>query len=179
MTMPWTSKWHKIIFPDEKKFNMDGPDGFHYYWHDVRKEDMILSKRQMGGGFVMVWAAVGWRKKTEIVFCTKRMNSVEYLETLKTQIMGKGQQFGGREWTFQQKNASIYRSAKVKSWFERNKIRTLTWPSRSPDLNIIENLWSDLARKVYRNGHQYSCVNELKDVIVACWKETGQDPKLI
>jgi hypothetical protein len=109
ITMSWTSEWHKIIF-----FNMDGPDGFHYYWHDVRKEDLILSKRQMGGGFVMVWAAVGWRKKTEIVFCTNRMNSVEYLEILKTQILGKGQQF--REWTFD--NTSTHRSAKVKSWFE-------------------------------------------------------------
>lgn len=51
----WTKKWRKIIFSDEKKFNLDGPDGFAYYWHDLRTEEKIFSKRQSGGGSVMVW----------------------------------------------------------------------------------------------------------------------------
>ena len=43
------------FFSDEKKFNLDGPDGFRYYWHDLRKEPK--SKRVQGGGNVMAWDA--------------------------------------------------------------------------------------------------------------------------
>ena len=50
----WGQKWRVVIFSDEKKFNLDGPDGNQYYWHDLRKEPQYFSKRASGGGSVMV-----------------------------------------------------------------------------------------------------------------------------
>ena len=44
----------KIVWSDEKKFNLDGPDGIKYYWHDLRKEPKTFSKRQFGGGSLMI-----------------------------------------------------------------------------------------------------------------------------
>ena len=44
-------KW-SVIFTDEKKWNLDGPDEFHCYWHDLRKEKKIFKK----GGSVMTLA---------------------------------------------------------------------------------------------------------------------------
>ena len=36
--MSWKSEYERVIFSDKKKFNLDGPDVFSYYWHDLRKE---------------------------------------------------------------------------------------------------------------------------------------------
>lgn len=52
--MSWTCQWHNVVFSDEKKFNLDGPDGYSYYFHDLRKEEIILSRRHSGGGSVMM-----------------------------------------------------------------------------------------------------------------------------
>ena len=48
-------KGMRIIFSDEKKFNLDGPDGWNYYWHDIRKEPEVFKKRPKGKNSCMVW----------------------------------------------------------------------------------------------------------------------------
>ncbi|KAJ0395854.1 hypothetical protein ATCC90586_007808 [Pythium insidiosum] len=49
--------WSSTIFSDEKKFNLDGPDGYKEYWRDLRREPRQYIQRQNGGGSVMVWGA--------------------------------------------------------------------------------------------------------------------------
>ncbi|GMF35617.1 unnamed protein product [Phytophthora lilii] len=63
-----THIWRRIVFSDEKKFNLDGPDGYQYYWHDVQNDQEVFSKRASGGGSVMVWAGMNHYRKTEIAF---------------------------------------------------------------------------------------------------------------
>lgn len=163
--------FEKIVFSDEKKFNLDGPDGFAYYWHDLRKEKQFFSKRQSGGGSVMVWGGFGYGGKTELVFLEGRVDSEQYVDVLKNHLLRAGKKICGKNWIFQQDNASVHTSKLTLDWLKSKKVNFLDWPSKSPDLNPIENLWGILVRKVYANGKQYNSVDELKTNLVKCWTD--------
>jgi hypothetical protein len=165
----WGQKWREVLFSDEKKFNLDGPDGNQYYWHDLRKEPQYYSKRASGGGSVMVWAAFGYGGKSSIVFLNGRQNSQDYVRVLENHLLPVGEQICGPNWIFQQDNASIHTSRFTKNWFEANNVRVMEWASKSPDLNPIENLWGILVRLVYSNGRQFNSIPELRAEIVRSW----------
>jgi transposase len=167
--------WKNVLFSDEKKFNLDGPDGNQYYWHDLRHEPQHFSKRVQGGGSVMVWAAFGLNGRTPIVFLRGPQTALCYQEVLRQHLLPHGRRIGGRLWMFQQDNASIHSANSTKDWLQKHKVRLLEWPSRSPDLNPIENLWGSLVRLVYSNGRQYNSVGELEEAIQAAWEVISED----
>ncbi|WKY14152.1 hypothetical protein Q1695_000029 [Nippostrongylus brasiliensis] len=49
-----STNWTMVIFSDEKKWNLDGPDGYNHYWRDLRKEKQVFSRYNFGGGSVVV-----------------------------------------------------------------------------------------------------------------------------
>ena len=64
----------------------------------------------------------------------------------------------------------------IKRWLNDWEVRHIgNWPSKSPDLNPIENLWGILARKVYPNCKQYTSKEELKTAIIEAWDSIDQE----
>lgn len=169
--MTWNDEWKHVIFSDEKKFNFDGPDGWRYYWHDLRDEQTILARRHSGGGSIMVWAGFSWRGKSSLCFTSERMNSTRYINILNGHLLPVARRIAGKEFIFQQDNAPCHSSKLVKEWLKRQKINALMWPAYSPDINPIENLWAILARKVYTNGRQFDDIESLKKTILESWQQ--------
>ncbi len=51
-----------------------------------------------------------------------------------------------------------------------NDMLVMDWPPKSPDMNIIENVWSILARRVYQGGRVFDDVDDLKECFLYKWE---------
>ena len=64
-------------------------------------------------------------------------------------------------------NDPKHTSGLVKDWLKQKTIQTLPWPSFSPDLNPIENLWDEFERRVKK--HQLKNLQELELQLTQEW----------
>ncbi|KAI8122783.1 Transposable element Tc3 transposase [Lucilia cuprina] len=155
-------KFENVIYSDEKKFNLDGPDGLHKYWRDLCHPRQMCYNRNHGGGSLMVWAAFG---------ALGKLNSEKYVESLENNLIDFAAELYGDNWTFQQDNAPIHVARHTKSFFESHNIPLLDWPALSPDLNPIDDLWGILSAKIFSKSKQYTTLKELKESIMTEWEK--------
>ncbi|GJQ70866.1 hypothetical protein Trydic_g785 [Trypoxylus dichotomus] len=93
----------------------------------------------------------GWMSATgpgKIVLITGRLTSEQYVDMLQYVFLPSVRiLFPEGPIYLVRDNSAIDTARIVKSWFRDNpEIRLIPWPAKSPDFNVIENLWTLMVR---------------------------------
>jgi hypothetical protein len=83
----WEDEWDDVVFSNEKKFNLDGSDGYQFYWYDLINEPQYFLKRAMGGGSLMVWIACSSKGISDPEFIHVSLDSDKYTHLLKSHLL--------------------------------------------------------------------------------------------
>ena len=154
--------WEITAFSDEKRFSLDGPD--HWKSYVNVREKHVRNKRQCGGGGIMVWLMCLPNGLLCFRTITSHFKSCDYIDLLrKTAVPIMKLNICGKFY-FQQDNAPIHTAINTKQFMKESHINVVEWPAKSPDLNIVEDIWKTISDNVY-DGYQFKNRAELLEKI--------------
>ena len=171
------SQWRSVIWSDESRFKLFKSDGRSKVWRkkgETYKSDCIVNTVQGYGGSVLIWACFCHDKLGPCIVVDSRMNSTVYINDILKPFHRKFYSNLVRKipnLVLMQDNAPCHTSGQTRKWLTQKKIKLLTWPPQSPDMNPIESLWDILEKRINARSNRPKNLRELKEVLLQEWNE--------
>ena len=165
--------WKRVMWSDESPFELRFKQKERVWrLHNERYKPWALTPTTKSSIKINVWGCFSASGVGSLHMVQINMDQFQYQEILNEELPPSVEKvFGAKEWIFQQDNDPKHTAKWTKVYLRSLGVPVLDWPSQSPDLNPIENLWSILDKrcKVRRPKNAI----ELLEILRTAWNEIG------
>ena len=108
--------------------------------------------------------------KTNIVFVKENLTAARYQhKVLDTEVIPLLRNHRGIQ--LLHKGAPAHLARATTAYLDANNVNVVDFPPKSPDLNIIENIWDELNRRVRRTEAKPTTLNQLRAKVLFEWNK--------
>jgi len=171
-----------VVWSDECSFEL-GKGGTEWVTHTQGERfclDCIQFRFRSGSSKVMIWGAIGYGWKSDLVFLEGHgprggVTIEDYRQQVLEPIVEpsiRGMREWGEEPLFMEDGATVHGNSgkgKLRCWKLENGIVSMSWPPSSPDFNPIEKVWRILKQRIKHRDRMPRTMEELKKAICDEW----------
>lgn len=139
--------WDQVIFSDESTFILKSYKR-KYWTTGIHRKVLRFVKHPQK---IHVWGCFCSSGFGRLYIFKENLDSNKLINIYKKALLPSIKKFGfqhNNDCWFQEDNDPKHTSKAAKKWKSENNIKKLPWPSNSPDLSPIENLWGIMKIKV-------------------------------